>query len=118
MSKYIYTPSALVEGSVLTTSEAPYFTVSDDQDSVAAIIKEIWLLNTDSVERTVNIYCVPIGDSSEVANCILYNQPVPVGLPIQFSCFKTILPGTSIVAVASSASVIALSVSGVEVVTI
>jgi len=118
MSQFIYTPSALVQGSLLTTGAVAYFTASDTSDSVGAIIKELWLTNTGAADVAVTIYVVPLGGSAGAANCIMSAVNVPVGMPFPFSCWKTMGAGASIFALAATGSVIALSVSGMEITTV
>ena len=109
----VVTPTALVEGSALTGSEADYYTVPDT--AISAGIGDVSLLNTSASDVTVEVYAVPKGDSSGVANAVLKSFPLPPGIPQNFSMRRVINPGTTIKALASTGSVVAFSVSGVVV---
>lgn len=109
----LVTPTALVEGSALTDSEADYYTVPDE--CVCAGIGDISFINTSAADVTVSAYAVPVGDSSGVANAIVKAFTLPPGIPQNFSMRRVINPGTTIKALASSASVVSFSVSGVVV---
>ncbi len=106
-------PAALIEGVALTDSEVGYYTVDDE--TIGAGVGDITLLNTSAADVTVSLWLIPEGDTSDVANAILYEFTLPAKIPQNFSMRKFINPGTSIAALASVTDVVALSVSGVVV---
>jgi hypothetical protein len=109
------TAKRLVPGSALTASITTYYTVPY---STSAIIKEIILCNTDSVTRTVDVHIVPSGGSASVANQILdgsANASLQAGETKMFNLSNVLPTGYLIQAVASSAGVVSMNVSGLEV---
>lgn len=81
--------------------------------STKAIIKEIVLCNTDTVERTVTMQ---VGSATGVANRILNSYSVPANGTAIITLSTVLVTGDSITGGASSASVVSCNISGVEVV--
>jgi hypothetical protein len=83
--------------------------------SNTAIVKEVILCNTNTSAVTVSLYYVASGGSVGVANTILSEQALQEGETIQISGTTMIGAGGTIKAVASVASVVGITISGVEV---
>lgn len=103
--KQLVAPTAL--SATLTTT---LYTVPA---STKAIIKEIALCNTDSAARTVTMY---VGTGSAVANTLLSAVSLAAGETKLITLSTVLNTGEFIKGGASSASVVACTVSGVEVV--
>lgn len=106
------TPKRLVAGSALTGSLATYYTAGT---ATTAIIKQITLCNTDTATRTVDLHIIPNGGSAAAANQIFQDLALQAGETKMFSVSEVLTTGYFLQASASSASVVALTVSGVEV---
>jgi hypothetical protein len=81
--------------------------------STKAIVKEVLLCNTDTVARTVTLY---LGTGSATANTILSAQSLAAGETTILTLSTVLNPGEYIKGGASATSVVAITVSGVEVV--
>lgn len=117
MALYTYTPKAFAAGSALTGAAATYYTAPSAAINVCSIIKELQLCNTDNSARTVTVYAVPAAGSPAVANTLMTTlslQPYETQI---YSMSKVLAPGATIQALASSAGVVSMSVSGIEVTT-
>lgn len=105
----------LVSGSLLTASSATYYTVPA---GTSAIVQKVTFVNNDTSPRTVTLYYVPSGGSSGTTNIVVnaatifpnetWSPPDAVGHVLE--------AGGTIRALASSASVVTMMVSGVEIV--
>jgi len=111
----IYTPKDMTPGSALTAVAATYYTAPSGATDLKAIVKEIILCNTDTVARTATIYVVPSGGSAAAANTIVNSLTVLPNETRIFGLSKVMSPGGFIQALASSAGVISMAVSGIEV---
>lgn len=105
------TPVPLVPGSILTDSTATYYTAPVYAQNVT--IKEIEVINNDTVPRTVTVYCVPKSGTAGNANILFNAMIVQAGETKIFGLTKVIAAESTIQAKASAASVVTLSVSGV-----
>lgn len=81
--------------------------------STKAIIKELTFCNTDTVSRTVTIQ---VGTGTAVANRILSAQIIAPSTTLIVSLSTVLNNGETITGGASSASVVSLVASGVEIV--
>lgn len=111
----MHTVKRLVPGSALPALIATYYTVPA---ATTAIVKEIILCNTDIVVRTVDVHFIPPGGTAAVANLILdgsANASLQAGETKMFNLSSVLPTGYFIQAVASSAAVVSMNVSGIEV---
>ena len=106
------TPVKMAAGSALTGSLATYYTVP--ATTRQAIVKEIEFCNTDTVARTVTLHIIPSGGTAAVANEIYSAITIQAGETKNFSRSTVMVAGGFIQAVASSAAVVSMSISGVE----
>jgi hypothetical protein len=109
------TVKRLVAGSALTGALATYYTVAA---ATSAIVKEIILCNTDVVARTVDVHFIPPAGTAAVANQILdgsANANLQAGETKMFNLSSVLPTGYFIQAVASSAAVVSMNISGIEV---
>lgn len=109
----LYTPKVFAAGSALTASAATYYTAP--AGIVCSILKELILCNTDTVARTFTVYVVPAAGSAAVANTIFSGVSLQPGESKLFSLSKVMTTGSFLQALASSASVVSLTASGIEV---
>ena len=80
--------------------------------STTTIVKEVLLCNTDTVSRDVTLYA---GDGTAIKNRILDALSVGAG-ETKFISLSTLLNTADIIAAgASSASVVSITISGVEI---
>ena len=110
--KMAITPVKMVAGSALTSSLVTYYTVP--ATTKEAIVKEIEFCNTDTVTRTVTLHIIPSGGSAGVANRVYSTLSIQAGETKNFSRSTVLLPGGFIQALADSASVVSMDISGVE----
>ena len=107
-----YTEKRVVAGSLLTASAATYYTVPSQ---ARTIVKEMTFVNTDSsTTYTFTLYIVPSGGSASDSNVEFKTvtlQPLETKI---FSRTCVMEAGSTVQALASSATKIAFSVSGVE----
>jgi hypothetical protein len=111
----MHTVKRLVPGSALTAALVTYYTVPA---ATSTIVKEIILCNTDVVARTVDIHFIPSAGTAAVANQILdgsNNANLQAGETKMFNLSSVLPTGYFIQAVASSATVVSMNVSGIEV---
>lgn len=106
------TPKKMVAGSALTASAATYYTV--DTTVKQAIVKEVEFCNTDTAPRAVTLYIIPSGGSAAVANEVYAAMTIQAGETKNFSRSTVMLPGGFLQALADSAGVVSINVSGVE----
>lgn len=109
------TAKKLFQPALITASTATYYTVPG---STRTIIKKVTLTNTDSVTRTVTIYLVPSAGSASATNIIVSAQGVTAGETYEVFVMEghCLRDGDTIQALASTASVVNIQVSGVEIV--
>lgn len=106
------TPKRLIAGSALTGSLATYYTTPA---ATTTIVKEIVLCNTDTAARTVDLHVIPSAGSGAVANQILQDLALQAGETKIFSLSQVLPAGTFIQALASTAAVVSINASGVEI---
>lgn len=108
-------PKVLVQG-VLLPSAAPG---SPGQYRVpvsgvaAAVIHSLTVCNTDSVNRSVDVYLVRSGDGESAASKIL-SATLAAGGTLADTALRVLMPGDYISGVASAASAISLRADGFE----
>ena len=106
------TVKRLVAGSAIAATITTYYTVPA---ATNAIVKEIIVCNTDTVARTFDLHIVPSAGSAAAANQIFQDETLQAGQSKIISLSSVMPTGATIQALASSASVVALNVSGVEI---
>lgn len=93
------------------TALATHYTVTTPN----AILKDVVIVNTSTVSQTIRLYVVPSGGTAGVANTILYDLDL---LPKETKVINLSLilnNGDTIQASASTANVIGVTISGVDV---
>ena len=110
------TAKSFVDGLLLTASAATYYTVPSTV-STTAIIQALTVLNNDTVARTVTIYLIPTGVAASNGFKVLSAKTLAPGqeLVVYTALGKVMPSGGLIQALASSAGVVALQASGVEI---
>lgn len=105
----------IIPGTMLTASVATLYTVPA---STKALIQKMSCVNTDTVARTVTIHLVASGETATPTNMIVKALPIAAGYTADISDASAHLleAGGSIQALASTASVVSIRVSGVEIV--
>lgn len=107
------TPKRLFAPSNLTASTAVYYTVPT---STTTVIKHLALHNTSSSPVEATIYIVPSGGTAGVDNQIFKRVISPLESIQAFPVINATLPsGTTIQALAATASVISIHGSGNEI---
>jgi hypothetical protein len=113
---YFQHPKLMWEG-LLSGSSATLYTVPAkglQGPPPKAMVTEVLIANTDSVERSVTLYFIPTGGSPGAANTILPAVPFP---PNSFTRldFQTIIEEAGTIrGLASSANVVNVTISGIE----
>jgi hypothetical protein len=108
-----FTEKRLVAGSLLTGTAATYYTVT--APVVKTIIKEMTFCNTDvATAYTFTLYIVPLAGTAADANTEFKAVTLQPGETKIFGRTDVMELGSFIQALASTASKIAFSVSGVE----
>lgn len=92
------------------TSLATHYTAPG---STKARITEVTLCNTTTADITIRVHFVPSGGSADTTNAILYDFPVPPGVPFIIPLNSWLNTGDFIRMVAASAG-IAATISGIE----
>ncbi len=105
-----YTPKAIYVGA-LAGAVATLYTAST---SGGAIVKEIVLCNTSSLTRTVTLYVVPSGGSSDATNEFLAQQVIDPNGTLVLALSTVMAIGDTIRGFADLANVVSLRVSGME----
>jgi hypothetical protein len=106
----------------LSNSNATLYTAPATNTGCFAIIKEIWLMNTDSSDRTVTLYVVEAGGTAAANRAILSAVTIDAGRMYRIPCATVLgsalvsatLTGDTIQGLASSASKVTYLISGVE----
>jgi len=107
-----YAPTRIIAGSVLTASLATYYTALT---KYGTILKELVLVNTDSVARAVTVHIVPSAGTAGVPTTIISAETLQPGEQRVYS-LSSVLPLNSFIqASAGAAAVVAISASGVEI---
>lgn len=106
-----YYPKALVEGTVITSSEVDLYVVPSDASS--AIVTEINIVSEDATGETVKVYFKPQGETAGLAT-LAYLGTVSNMLPA-FNFRRTVLnPLTTISVVGTTGSISSIRISGAE----
>jgi hypothetical protein len=112
MMIFNYTPKRIIAGSALTASLATYYTALT---TYGTILKELMLVNTDSVARAVSVHIVPGAGTAGVPTTVISAETLQPGEQRVYS-LSTVLPLNSFIqASAATAAVVAISASGVEI---
>lgn len=105
-----YTPKRLAQF-VATASEATYYTVPATK---SAIVKNVIVANTSASDRTLSLSIVPSGGSAGNSNRIIPGTNIPAGAVVPFDMTQVMNAGDFISAIASAASSLTLTISGME----
>jgi len=101
----------------LTASAATYYTVPSRPENAITVVHGIILCNTDSTARTVRVHNIASGGTAAASNAIIYDATIEPNTTEVF-CFGDgvwIIPaGGFIQALASSASVVTITINGAE----
>lgn len=108
---YTYTPKRLIAGSALTSSLATYYTSGA---TYGAILNELELINTDTVERLVSVYIIPASGTAGVASKI-FAETLQPGQRWRDERSSVIPVGFFIQAIAAAGAVVTINASGVEI---
>lgn len=105
----------LVPGTMLTAAAVVLYTAPA---STKALIQKMTCTNNDTVARTVTIHLVASGESATATNMLVKALPIAGGYTADISDASAHLleAGGSIQALASTAAVVSIRVSGVEIV--
>jgi len=106
------TAKRLIPGSALTGSLVTYYTVPP---GTMTIIKEIIFCNTDTVARTISANIIPLSGSAAIANQIFDTYTLKASETKIFSLSSVMPSGSFLQALASSAAVVSMNVSGYEI---
>jgi hypothetical protein len=79
-----------------------------------AVVKEVFLCNTDAIPQTVTIYYVPTGGAVGGSTTLYNAYTLQAGETQRFSTSTVLMPGDSIQWLASAASKIVGAISGIE----
>ncbi len=107
-----YIPSLLFPTNFATTSGSTLYTVPANK---SAIVKNIVLTNTTSLDATVSVHVVASGGTAQVSNRILSDYGIPQRGMSTLDCSIVMPEGSSLYASSSANNAITVTVSGVEV---
>ena len=105
-----FTVTALTQF-VAAISETTQYTTPG---STTTIVKSIVMCNTTATERDLSVSVVPSGGSAGVANRILATYPIPPYTTAFLDCHIVLETGDFLSAIASAATAITVTVSGLE----
>lgn len=77
-------------------------------------ITEFWACNTDTVAHTLQVCVVTAAGAAGAGNALVWNMNINPGGILPLSCNQVLGAGDFIAALASAASVITLTVAGIE----
>jgi len=104
----------LFSPALLTASAATYYTAPANTHT---ILKKLTFTNTDTVARTITVYLVPSAGSASATNTLTSAQTIAPGAT--YECFEgeghVLNPGDFLQALASTATVVNIQGSGVEI---
>jgi len=109
---YTYTPKRLIAGSALTNALVTYYTATT---IYGAILKELVIVNTDTVARTVTVHIVPAAGTAGVPTIILSADTLQPGEQRVYSLSSVIPQNSFIQASASVGAVMSINASGIEI---
>ena len=107
-----YTEKRIVPGSLLTDSAATYYTAT--APVLKTVIKEMTFCNVHTSAVTITVYIVPSGGAADNANAEFYTATLQAKETKIFGRTSVMETGDFIQALASVASKVAFSASGVE----
>lgn len=107
------TPARFVDGSLLTTSAATYYTAPAN---TVATIAACTLTNSSGASVSATVYLVPSGGSASGANMVLSARTLTAGesLNVAGAIGQNLPAGGTLQALASSGGAISLVASGYE----
>jgi hypothetical protein len=109
------TPKRLADARYIASAYGTVYTVPA---GTKAIVKEIWLCNTDTSARTVSIRAVPSGETPADEHCVFKDLSLVAKTTYIASGLTMVLEADEdIDAIADVASKVTIRVSGAEVVT-
>lgn len=78
-----------------------------------AILRDMWLCNTDTSDRTVTLYIVASGGTASASNAIISGATMKAGQSLHYAQMATLIPaGGTIQGLASSASKVTYFLTG------
>ena len=105
--------SGQLAGTAGTLYTAPSAASTSGAVTSLAILRDMWLCNTDSVARTLTIYIVNSGGTAGADNAIISATSLDAGESVHYSGLATLIPaGGTIQGLASSASKITYRFTG------
>jgi hypothetical protein len=106
------TPKQMKATGYLPNAAAAAYTVP--ATAKQAVVKEVFLCNTDAVPQTVTIYYVPSGGAVGGSTTLYSAYTLQAGETQRFSTSTVLLPGDAIQWLASAASKVVGAISGIE----
>lgn len=97
----------------LTNSNATLYTVPA---STKAIVKEIWLSNTDTSARTITLYAVESGGSAAANRALLSAVSIAANTVYRIPCSMVLEAAETLQGLADTTLKVTYRISGVEVV--
>ena len=107
-----YTPVRQAGPTALTTSAVAIYTVGAGK---TAVTKQLIFSNTSASAVTVTVNLVPNGGSLATSNQILTTTSVPANSQLIWAADLPMIAGDAIQALASTAAVVNVIVSGIEI---
>ena len=110
------TPKKMADSQYLPISATAAYTVADTSPTSIkqAVVREVFLCNTDAVPQTVTIYYVPKGGTAGGSNTFYSAYTLQAGETQRFSTATVLLPGDFISWLTSTASKVVGRISGIE----
>lgn len=109
------TPKRLADARYITNAYVTAYTVPA---STKAIVKEIWLCNTDTSARTVSIRAVPSGETAADEHCVFKDLSIAAKTTYIASGLTMVLEADEdIDVIADVTNKVTIRLSGAEVVT-
>lgn len=102
----------LIPGTTLTASLVTLYTVPDNTRTRA---NELLICNTDTAARTFTINFIASGDTAAVNNTVFDAAPIGAGETLTLGLDQVLEAGDFVQALADSAAVVSIRLSGVEV---
>lgn len=100
-------------GTAGTLYTAPSAASTSGAVTSLAILRDMWLCNTDTVDRTATLHIVASGGSATAANMIMPAVTITAGQSLHYSGLATLIPaGGTIQGLASSANKITYVLTG------
>jgi hypothetical protein len=106
-------PKQMIANQTVGASTTTFYTVPAN---TIARVNELLLCNTDTAARTVTVYFVPAAGTAAAANTVLKDVVVAAGETRFFGLDQVLETGGFVQAAADAASVVAVRMSGLEIV--